>query len=112
MLVLTVFELWLACDKLATGICPLLNQYNPGIPLGPLQNLVFPCKEQMARLCRIEEYIANRSRNCRFTWRRLFIDVGSSDCFSVRYFDQSQEHQALHSRIESRAQDKRDEKRL
>ena len=50
IMILTILELWVACDKAARLDCPLLDQYDPQIPTSFLQSLVLPFKGQMQRL--------------------------------------------------------------
>ncbi|KAL4901190.1 hypothetical protein BDW74DRAFT_187846 [Aspergillus multicolor] len=78
---LTILELWIACDKSAVHIHPLIGDYDPHIPMGVLE-----------RLARAE------------TASNIFRDFGTSFCFSVRFFDNSPEHQALFATIQDQAQ--------
>jgi hypothetical protein len=92
VMLLTILELWVACDKSAAHICPLLLDYYPGIPKGLLQSLILPFRDQMERLRRIEDYLISRSFRARFRGQEILKDFGTADSFPVRYFDQSQEH--------------------
>ncbi|KAF2726475.1 hypothetical protein EJ04DRAFT_571236 [Polyplosphaeria fusca] len=107
---LTLMELWVACDKSACSIHPLLHDFDPEIPLELLQSLLLPLKDQMKRLCDVEAYIQIQ-RNCiSKNASSLFCDFGQPSSFAVRFFDQSPLHQALLSRIEQDAMDKKREK--
>jgi hypothetical protein len=47
---LTILELWVACDKSACHIYPLLQKYSPEVQLSELQCLVLPLRCQLKRL--------------------------------------------------------------
>ncbi|KUI70693.1 hypothetical protein VM1G_06338 [Cytospora mali] len=112
IMILTLLELWFACDKSAVALFPMLVDYNPGIKLEPLQSLLLPSKGYMVRLLHIEEYVKDRQdRGWRSAEGSIFRDFGLPDCFSVRYFDESLEHQDLLLRIQRDAEEKRKMKR-
>jgi Protein of unknown function (DUF3638)/Protein of unknown function (DUF3645) len=111
IMLLTILELWIACDESTTHICELLRDYDPGIPQDLLQSLALPFKCQMERLLRAEDYLNRRRTRARFRAPCIFRDFGLQTCFSVRYFNQSSEHQNLLEKIESRATQVRHEKR-
>ncbi|KAG8166635.1 hypothetical protein KVR01_002324 [Diaporthe batatas] len=109
VMVLTMFELWVACDKAALRQCPLLSEYDPGIPTDALHNLILPFFDQMNTLHNLEDYIHTRQKLTIMTTDLLF----SSACegsFSIQYFDESENHQALLSRIERDAAADRQQK--
>jgi hypothetical protein len=110
IMLLTVLELWIACDESATHICELLKDYDPGIPQELLQSLALPFKCQMERLLRTEDYLNRRRARATSGASCIFRDFGLQTCFSVRYFHQSPEHQNLLEEIESRATQLRNEK--
>ncbi|KAL8403184.1 hypothetical protein RB594_008448 [Gaeumannomyces avenae] len=62
VLVLTVLELWIACDKSATALDSLLKEYSPRVPAQLLQSLLLPYRDQMVRLEKAELYILERTR--------------------------------------------------
>ncbi|KKZ67076.1 hypothetical protein EMCG_07247 [[Emmonsia] crescens] len=95
MMLLTILELWIACDESAVQICKLLLDYDPGIPQSLLQSLTLPFKCQMERLLRAEGYLKNRQERAIFPAPSIFRDFGLQNCFSVRYFNQSPAHQDL-----------------
>ncbi|KAI0536541.1 hypothetical protein GGR58DRAFT_528215 [Xylaria digitata] len=82
-MLLTIFELWVACDDAAVNLCPLLSQYDHGIPRRVLQNLPLPFAPQMQRLHRVEQYLVNHT----------------PECFPVKYYDDSTELQETHRGI-------------
>lgn len=109
VMVLTIFELWVACDKAAIQQCPLLSKYDPGIPTDSLQNLLLPLLDQMKRLLQIEEYIDCRSTGSKKRTDLLFANSDSSS-FVSQYFADSVTHQALMSKIVSDAKTARQNK--
>ncbi|EGP82392.1 uncharacterized protein MYCGRDRAFT_51670 [Zymoseptoria tritici IPO323] len=101
MMVLVTLELWVACDKIATRSCSLLDKYDPGIPEELLQNLLLPLRQQMDRLSSVENYLMERSQSRRPS--TMLFSNSDDECFAARYFDQSATHQALHQRILEKA---------
>ena len=79
----TVFELWMACDKVAVSLHPLLKEYNPGVPQDVLQNLLLPSKQQMERLRILEQYLTDR-REVRYPSSKIYRDLDSPDLASPR----------------------------
>ncbi|POS70805.1 hypothetical protein DHEL01_v210801 [Diaporthe helianthi] len=111
VMVLTMFELWVACDTAALRHCPWLIEYDPGIPAHALQNLLLPLVGQMERLRNLEDYIETRRRQSGKKTDLLFA-THSSNSFASQYFDKSASHQALLSKIVSHAETARRAKRL
>lgn len=109
VMVLTMFELWVACDKAALRKCPWLSDYDPGMPTDALQSLLLPFLDQMKRLFHLEDYLERRRTRSGKQTGLLFAS-NSSECFASQYFDQSDAHQALHSRIVSDAETSRQAK--
>lgn len=110
-MLLTILELWIACDRSAVHICELLKDYDPGVPSGPFESLVLPFKNQMERLLHAENYLKQRRFRAQSSVPSIFQDFGQQDCFSVRYFNQCSEQQALLQRIEMEAAQIREQKR-
>ncbi|KAJ5260588.1 hypothetical protein N7478_012193 [Penicillium angulare] len=110
MMILTLLELWVACDKSAICSHPLLAEYDPCIPMDCFQSLLLPLKSQMERLAAIEEYLEHRQAELLYRGSGVFHDFGTSSCFSVRYFDRSPEHQQLLTTIENHASEERSQK--
>lgn len=111
IMLLNILELWIACDKSATHIHALLRDYDPCVPMGLFQLLVLPFRSQMARLQRAEAYMRQRRGRVSYSGSGIFHDFGTPECFSVRYFDQSDEHQQLNIKIEDHAHDAREKKK-
>lgn len=108
---LTLLELWRACDESALFHFPMLKDYDPDVQLEPLQSLILPLKEDMVRLLNIEKYLQKRRHTTTRGKGSIFSDFGTSNCFSVRFFDGSPKHQALLQKIEKAATEKRRERR-
>ncbi|KAF4634555.1 hypothetical protein G7Y89_g3550 [Cudoniella acicularis] len=105
IMLLTMMELWVACDRSATTIYPLLLDYRTGFPQGLLDPLVLPKREQMNRLSKVENYLAGRrSRATKGPPWELSVNGSiSEDSFAVRYYDSSDDHRSLHHLITMRA---------
>lgn len=111
VMLLTLLELWIACDKSAIQCHHELGKYDACIPVDCFQSLLLPFKSQMTRLAQAESYLSQRQRNHKYHGSGIFHDYGTRNCFSVRYFDQSDEHQRLLKAIEDHATQKRAEKK-
>ncbi|KAJ5358297.1 hypothetical protein N7541_005455 [Penicillium brevicompactum] len=111
VMLLTLLELWIACDKSAIQCHHELGKYDACIPVNCFQSLLLPFKSQMTRLAQAESYLSQRQRNHKYHGSGIFHDYGTRNCFSVRYFDQSDEHQRLLKAIEDHATQKRAEKK-
>ena len=103
-------ELWVACDVSASGKCPLLTDYDPGIYCDLLQNLILPFKSQLERLNKVEEYILLRRQRSALSSQLVFGEFGSRFSFAVRYYQQSPQHQDLLDQIERQARSRRQKK--
>lgn len=99
VMLLTIMELWIACDHLAKSSIPLLRAYDPEIDLDLLQNLLLPFKSQMNRLYSVEDYLRRRRSQTTKTQSELFCEMGTSDCFAVQYFNRCSEQQATRDEI-------------
>ena len=107
---LTVTELWVACDKCACYLYPLLNEFDPEVDVSSFQSLSLPFKSQLERLLNAEAYLQTRRIKARADAPSLYRDFGHSSSFAVRFFDESLEHQSLRSNIERDATMKRQQK--
>ncbi|RMZ73552.1 very large low complexity [Pyrenophora seminiperda CCB06] len=107
---LSLAELWIACDKSACRIYPLLLEYNPEVDLTEFQCLLLPHKNQMIRLHKVERYAESRHGAAISTNPSVFRDFGHSLSFAVRYFDQSTQLRELLSKVRSDAAQKQQRK--
>ncbi|KAJ5802893.1 uncharacterized protein N7503_005343 [Penicillium pulvis] len=112
VMLLTILELWIACDKSASHIHDNLREYDAYIPVDCFQSLLLPFRSQMARLACAEEYLSQRHAHLRRQNSNVFHDFGTSNCFAVRYFEQSNEHQQLLATIEAHAVQERARKKV
>ncbi|KAJ4362800.1 hypothetical protein N0V95_001292 [Ascochyta clinopodiicola] len=106
---LTILELWIACDKSACSLIPLLTTYDPEICLVEFQCLVLPLRSQMKRLQTVELYVQSREQ-ATTNKVSLYRDFGDSQSFAVKYFDQATRLHSLLSQIEQEATLKRAQK--
>jgi hypothetical protein len=100
IMILTLLELWVACDKAAMSSYAILDEYNPGIPQQLFQAFLLPLRSQMERLARLEKYLQTREKNAHLSTRHVFSSFGEPMSFSVRWFQQSPKHQILLTDIE------------
>ncbi|KAK6074920.1 hypothetical protein SCUP234_07919 [Seiridium cupressi] len=103
-MLLTILELWIAVDRSATAILPLMKDYQHDIPVEVYQALLLSFSHDMDRLHRAEEYLGQRSmfadqQSC----PSIFLSFGEARGFSTRYFSQSRKHQGLLETIEIQA---------
>ncbi|KAJ6020467.1 hypothetical protein N7540_005971 [Penicillium herquei] len=110
VMLLTLLELWMACDKTAIRLHSLLAEYDPCIPADVFQCLLLPFKSQMDRLTKAEDYLSDRQSQVKHRGQVIFSHFGNSVSFSVRYFNSSAQHQQLLARIEKQAEKDREEK--
>ncbi|KAK0719128.1 hypothetical protein B0H67DRAFT_472700, partial [Lasiosphaeris hirsuta] len=104
-MVLTIMEMWVACDRYATYFYPTLLEYDTGFPSGALDFLVLPRREDLRRLAGIENYLSNRRADA-YLAPAWHLDPESSvlqTSFAVRYFDENEELEAVLADIKSRA---------
>ncbi|GAA93193.1 similar to An08g12160 [Aspergillus luchuensis IFO 4308] len=109
-MLLTILELWIACDKSAVHIHPLLRQYKTCIPIHLFQSLLLPRQSQLTRLAHAERYMRQRHQGVQYRGSKILTDFGTPSSFSVRYFKQSAEHQRLLATIEQRAESEKADK--
>ncbi|EXJ94001.1 hypothetical protein A1O1_02394 [Capronia coronata CBS 617.96] len=109
LMLLTLFDIWVALDKTATAVCPLLRQYPPDIDPIIFAPLLLCKRSELERLHQIECHLSARLSACNVGYPSLFSDP-SPDCFAVRYFDISPALQRLRAKIEIQARSKRQAK--
>lgn len=112
VMLLTILEIWIACDKIAGKIEPRLEDYNPEIPHDALENCLLPFYGHMERLALVERYLQQREERSRFKSVSMLFNMSSRDGFASRYFVQSPAHQSLHSYITKQADLARKAKRM
>lgn len=110
MMVLTIYQLWVACDRAAIESCPLIGSYKPVIPIQPLGALLLRSAEDMKRLHEVEQYIMDRMLAATFN-RSILTETGTPDDFSSQFYASSTKHQILFREIEKKATSDRAAKR-
>lgn len=111
VMILTIFELFIACDRAAIKHCNLLERYDPGIPQAVLQNLLLPRIDGLNRLLKIEAYLDTRSSRSSYPSSSLF-DLRGSTGFAYQSFEQSSQHKDLYKKIQDQAALDKDTKRV
>ncbi|KAG1816740.1 uncharacterized protein BJ212DRAFT_1480599 [Suillus subaureus] len=109
IMLLTLFELWVAMDKIVVGQIPLLAEYSPEIPLTLWECLLIRKASGLDRLKKLHAYL--KSRHCQASSRLSAFSFTNDDkSFSARYFSQSPKLQSLKVRIEADGQKQREKK--
>lgn len=106
-MILTVLELWVAIDKIATTSIPLLLKYPPEITTSLIDPLLLRTRSDLARARALTLYLDRRRTNG--TGPSVFA-APSSAAFSVRYFDATITLKHEKRCIEECAQKQRQEK--
>ncbi|KAF9503488.1 hypothetical protein BS47DRAFT_1369498 [Hydnum rufescens UP504] len=101
IMLLTLFELWVALDRLTVANCPLLLDYLPEVTPTLLEPLLLRQSKSFDRVARIRQYL--RERHNRAIYGSIFTDTVNSETFAVRYFDRSLELRTLKESIEAAA---------
>ncbi|KAI4913140.1 hypothetical protein J4E85_010873 [Alternaria conjuncta] len=107
---LTLTGLWIACDRIACTIYPMLLDYDPEVDLAEFQCLTLPLKSHLNRLDASERYVRMRQATAVKGRPSVYRRFGDPDSFSVRYFDRCETLQATLSDIELDAAAKRKRK--
>ena len=102
LMLLTIFELWVALDKMALAQCPLLQDYSPEVPLSLLEPFLLRKSTSYERLASIEKYLRERHRRAS-SGSLIFASGMNEHTLAVRYFQTSPKHKDLLSRIEKEA---------
>ncbi|KAG1894551.1 uncharacterized protein F5891DRAFT_714827 [Suillus fuscotomentosus] len=109
IMLLTLFELWVAMDKIVVAQIPLLAEYSPEIPLTLWECLLIRQASALDRLKTLHAYL--KARHCQASSRLSALSFTNDDkSFAARYFHQSSKLQSLKVDIEAEAQNKREKK--
>ncbi|KAG0701816.1 hypothetical protein DFH29DRAFT_541007 [Suillus ampliporus] len=109
IMLLTLFELWVAMDKIVVRQIPLLAEYSPEIPLTLWECLLIRKSSALDRLNELHAYL--EARHCQASSRlSVFASTIDDKSFAVRYFSRSSGLQSLKLAIEVDAQEKREQK--
>jgi hypothetical protein len=98
---LVIMELWVAMDRIASKVIPLLLDYDPKFPLDLFHPLLLERKEEMGRLKAVEDYLIRRKNGAPSPYLSAFEGFGREDSFAVRFYHTSPEHQRLLEKIEN-----------
>ncbi|KAK7434626.1 hypothetical protein VKT23_020092 [Stygiomarasmius scandens] len=109
IMILTLFETWVALDAVTVSTYPLLSLYSPEIPLTLFEPLLLRKSSDINRLIDIHQYIL--SRHDQASLGTVFTDVTKPSSFAVRFFDSSPELQFLKNEIEKDAHLTRERRR-
>jgi hypothetical protein len=103
IMVLTIMDLWVACDKAACRLYESLKQHDHEIGPKLLWSLLLPLKSQLSRISKVESYLQSRAATINKTFVSPFRGFGHWSSFAVQYFNQSPRHQQLLTEIEEEA---------
>ncbi|KAJ3543984.1 hypothetical protein NM208_g3286 [Fusarium decemcellulare] len=105
---LVIAELWVALDRAAVHVVPMLKLYHPEVYSEGWQALLLGSKDDMARLYRVEAYLSKRRVEAMREKRpSVFRSYGEALSFPVQYFAQSSSHQEMKSQIDRDASEQR-----
>ncbi|KAG1893015.1 uncharacterized protein F5891DRAFT_1209340, partial [Suillus fuscotomentosus] len=95
-MLLTLFELWVALDKLVVKSIPLLLEYSPEVPVATFNRLLLQKAAAIERLRVLQCYVVRRRTPNALS---VFSDGAEMHTFAVRYYQQSKELQSYKQRI-------------
>ncbi|KAG9102907.1 hypothetical protein FRC06_000826 [Ceratobasidium sp. 370] len=111
IMILTIMELWVALDRLATSQHSLLLDYSPEIPEDLIDVLLLRPSLHLERAIMIQTYLRHRHADSKSAARGSVFDAGATgDSLPVRFSKQSSNLQALKQAIEQDAELKRKQK--
>jgi len=102
IMLLTLFELWMAIDRIATSQLPLLKDYHPEVSPALVEALLLRTFKSSQRGTCIMKYCRMRAEGA--AHGSIFSDTVSENSFGVRYFQASPPLQRLESQIVEEAQ--------
>jgi hypothetical protein len=105
IMMLTIFALWVALDKVAITHHNMLRDYSPEVPTSLLNPLLLRTASSIEQYRWIQTYIEERHRNAR--GYSVFDILITESSFSIRYFQNSNELQQLKRKIEQDAEDQK-----
>ncbi|THU98858.1 hypothetical protein K435DRAFT_659994 [Dendrothele bispora CBS 962.96] len=109
IMVVTLFDLWIALDKAVVRDIPLLAEFSPEVPTALFEHLLLQKTSNINRLINIHRYLD--SRHSKSKYGSVFTEPSHAESFAVKFFNQSPELQKVKEDIEKSAQVKRDKKR-
>ncbi|KAJ8586504.1 hypothetical protein M405DRAFT_935342, partial [Rhizopogon salebrosus TDB-379] len=110
IMLITLFELWVAMDKIVVGQIPFLAEYSPEIPVTLLERLLVRKYSALDRVKQLHTYLKARHHDSS-TGLSVFSSTTTNQSFAVRYFYQSPHLTGLKLKIEKNAEKERKEKK-
>ncbi|KIM42888.1 hypothetical protein M413DRAFT_26859 [Hebeloma cylindrosporum] len=110
IMLLTIMELWVALDTIASIHCPLLLFYSPEIPSSFLEPLLLRRAKFIDRAAQIERHLCHRHSKATIE-TSIYSSTFERSSFAVRYFQKSPTLQATKASIEQHATVTRESKR-
>ncbi|KAG8733067.1 hypothetical protein FRC10_000456, partial [Ceratobasidium sp. 414] len=111
IMILTVMELWVALDRVATSQHNLLLEYSPEIPEDLIEVLLLRSSLHLERARVVQSYLRRRHADSKAAGRgSVFTSKATSDSLPVRFFQQTHSLQVLKQAIEREAERQRREK--
>lgn len=110
IMLLTLFEIWMAVDRLATSSFPLLCDYLPEVTATLLEPLLLRFSTSLQRAARIMQYCRNRTQQAKYG--SVYFNSVNETSIGVRYFHETPLLKELKSKIEQDANQERDTLRL
>ena len=111
VMALTLLDLWIACDKSAVKILPLLEKYDPELPCDIWGPLMLRSQEEMKRLHYAEEYLKQRKSRQDNEGNLSLYKFGDSGSFSVKYVEKSEPHKNIVIGIKGHGEKVREERK-
>ena len=107
-MLITLFELWVALDKVVVKQIPLQAKYSSEIPLILFESLLVRKLSVLVRVKKLYTYIKARHSS----GTSSAFSSADDKSFAVRYFDQSPNLRSLKSVIEADAETERKKKEV
>jgi hypothetical protein len=99
VMLLTTIELWVALDKIAIKVTPMLADYSPEVPTSLLEELLLCKTGSLRRLRHVHQYLSRRHSDSHSGWS-VFSPSITADSFAVRFYRRSSRLERLKTRIE------------
>ncbi|KAF8600766.1 hypothetical protein BDV93DRAFT_587563 [Ceratobasidium sp. AG-I] len=111
IMVLTIMELWVALNRLATSQCPLLLDYSPEFGEQLLEPLLLRTSIHIEQAGMVQRHLRQRQATAQQAGKgSVFSDEANQNSFAVQYFQNSSDMRELKRQIELKAQRQRDAK--
>ncbi|RYP03731.1 hypothetical protein DL765_010401 [Monosporascus sp. GIB2] len=112
LMLLLIMEIWMAMDKIACTLFPLLFDYHPVFPPCLLEVFHLSALADLARARKVQQYLKSRESLCQSTRMTIFDDPVKG-CFGERHFNESSDAgtlAAMLSEIQETAEEHRKRK--